>query len=39
MTKYLLAVHGAPDDVAKVKDVIAGTAHPCCTVHGKTVLA
>jgi uncharacterized membrane protein len=37
--KYLLVVHGTPDEVAKAKDIIDGTAHSYYKVHGETVFA
>ena len=37
--KYMLIVHGTPDDVAKAKDVITGTEHSHCAVHGEAVFA
>jgi len=37
--KFLLVVHGTPDDVDKAKDIIAGTEHRSYTVHGETVYA
>jgi uncharacterized membrane protein len=37
--KYLLVVHGTPADVNKAKDIIAGTEHTSCTVHGDAVYA
>jgi len=37
--KFLLVVHGTPNDVDKAKDVIAGTEHRSYTVHGETVYA
>jgi uncharacterized membrane protein len=36
--KFLLVVHGTPDAVAKAKDVLAGTEHSHCAVHGEPVL-
>ena len=37
--KFLLVVHGTPDDVNKAKDIIAGTEHSSYAVHGETVYA
>lgn len=37
--KYLLVVHGTPDEVAKAKEIIGGTEHSQHTVHGETVFA
>jgi hypothetical protein len=37
--KYILVVHGTPDDVAKARDIIEGTAHNSYAVHGETVFA
>ena len=37
--KFLLVVHGTPDDIDKTKDIIAGTEHRSYTVHGETVYA
>jgi hypothetical protein len=37
--KYMLVVHGTPDEVAKAKDVIEGNEHSYYTVHGETVFA
>jgi len=37
--KYLLVVHGTPDEVEKAKEIIAGTEHRSYTVHGETVYA
>jgi uncharacterized membrane protein len=37
--KYMLVVHGTPDEVAKAKDIIEGTAHSFYTVHGERVYA
>jgi len=37
--KFLLVVHGTPDDVDKAKGIIAGTEHSSYTVHGETVYA
>ena len=37
--KFLLVVHGTPDDIDKAKDIIAGTEHRSYTVHGETVYA
>jgi hypothetical protein len=35
--KYLLLFHGSPDDVSKAKEIIAGTEHSHCAVHGEAV--
>jgi uncharacterized membrane protein len=37
--KYMLIVHGTPDEVTKAKDIIGGTEHSYYTVHGETVFA
>jgi len=37
--KFLLVVHGTPDAVAKVKDILASTEHSHCAVHGEMVCA
>lgn len=37
--KFMLVVHGTPDAVAKAKDIIEGTEHSSCSVHGETVFA
>jgi uncharacterized membrane protein len=37
--KYLLLVHGSTDSVAKAKEIISGTEHSHCAVHGEAVLA
>jgi uncharacterized membrane protein len=37
--KYLLIVHGTPDDVEKAKNIIGGTEHSSYTVHGEKVFA
>jgi len=37
--KFLLVVHGTQDEVAKAKDIIAGTELISYTVHGEAVLA
>ena len=37
--KYLLLVHGTHDEVAKAKDIIAGTKHSHYAVHGESVYA
>jgi len=37
--KFLLVVHGTQDEVAKAKDIIAGTEHSSYTVHSEAVLA
>src|ERR1035438_3422785 len=37
--KYMLVVHGTPDEVAKARDVIEGNEHSYYTVHGETVFA
>jgi hypothetical protein len=36
--KFLLIVHGSPDDVDKAKDIISRTKHSFYTVHGEQVL-
>jgi uncharacterized membrane protein len=36
--KFVLIVHGTPDDVTKAKDIIEGTEHSSYTVHGEAVL-
>jgi uncharacterized membrane protein len=36
--KFVLIVHGTPDEVTKAKDIIAGTEHTSYTVHGEAVL-
>jgi uncharacterized membrane protein len=36
--KFLLIVHGTPDEVDKAKDIISGTRHISCKVHGAPVL-
>lgn len=36
--KYVLIVHGTPDEVTKAKDIIGATAHNCYTVHREAVL-
>ena len=37
--KFMLVVHGTPDDVAMAKKIISGTEHSCYSVYGETVLA
>jgi len=37
--KYVLVVHGTADQVAKARDIITGTEHSHCCVHGETVFA
>jgi hypothetical protein len=37
--KFLLLVHGSPDQVEHAKAIIEGTHHSSYTVHGETVLA
>jgi len=37
--KFLLVVHGTPSEVDKAKDILAGTEHSHCAVHGETVCA
>ena len=37
--KYLLVVHGTEDAVEIAKNIIAGTEHSSCTVHGERVFA
>jgi uncharacterized membrane protein len=37
--KYLLVVHGTPEEVEKAKNVIADTPHSSYTVHHEPVLA
>lgn len=37
--KFLLLVHGSPDQVEHAKSIIEGTRHSSYTVHGETVLA
>jgi len=36
--KYILVAHGTPEAVAKAKDILAGTEHSHCAVHGEPVL-
>jgi len=36
--KFLLIVHGSPDDVDKAKDIISRRKHSFYTVHGEQVL-
>ena len=36
--KFVLIVHGTPDEVTKAKDIIEGTEHTSYTVHGEAVL-
>ena len=35
--KFLLIVHSSADEVAKAKEIIAGTEHSHCAVHGEAV--
>jgi hypothetical protein len=35
--KYLLLVHGSPDVVSKAREIISGTEHGYCAVHGEAV--
>ncbi|SEF43845.1 hypothetical protein SAMN05421819_0021 [Bryocella elongata] len=37
--KFLLIVHGSPDQVEHAKTIIEGTEHTSYTVHGETVTA
>ena len=37
--KYMLIVHGTPDDVAKAKDIITGTEQSHCEIHDAAVFA
>jgi uncharacterized membrane protein len=37
--KFLLMVHGSPEQVAHAKAIIEGTQHSSYTVHGEAVLA
>jgi uncharacterized membrane protein len=37
--KFLLLVHGSPDQVSHAKAIIEGTRHSSYTVHGETVFA
>lgn len=37
--KFLLVVHGSPDQVSHAKAIIEGTQHTSYTVHGETVFA
>jgi uncharacterized membrane protein len=37
--KFMLVVHGTPDEVAKAESVITGTEHSYHSVHGETVFA
>lgn len=37
--KFLLVVHGSPEQVDKAQEVIGGTEHSYYTVHGERVLA
>jgi len=37
--KFLLVVHGTPEDVQKARDIIDGTEHSFRTVHGEPVFA
>ncbi|MGA3172726.1 MAG: general stress protein [Chthoniobacteraceae bacterium] len=37
--KFLLIVHAAPEEVARAKEIIGGTEHSSCTVHGEVVYA
>jgi hypothetical protein len=36
--KYVLVVHGTPEEVEKAKDIIAGTAQSHFEVYGQSVL-
>jgi hypothetical protein len=36
--KFVLIVHGTPDEVTKAKDIIAGTEQSSYTVHAQEVL-
>jgi uncharacterized membrane protein len=37
--KYVLIVHGTPEEVTNAKDIIAGTEHNSYTIHEEPVLA
>ena len=37
--KFLLVVHGSPEEVAKANEILAGTEHTHCAVHGEPVCA
>jgi uncharacterized membrane protein len=37
--RFLLVVHGTPDEVTKARKIIEATTHRSYTVHGETVLA
>ena len=37
--KFLLIVHGSPDQVSHAKAILEGTQHSSYTVHGETVFA
>jgi len=37
--KFLLIVHGSPEQIDHAKAIIEGTQHSSYTVHGETVLA
>jgi len=37
--KFLLIVHGTPEDVDRAKGIIAGTTHSSYSIHGETVFA
>ena len=37
--KFLLVVHGTPDTVEQAKEIIGGTKHHSCSVHGELVSA
>jgi len=37
--KYVLVVHGTPEEVTNAKDIIEGTEHSSYAVHGEAVLA
>ncbi len=37
--KYVLIVHGPEDAVVSAKNILAGTEHSSCTIHGEKVLA
>jgi len=37
--KFLLIVHGTPEDVERAKGIIAGTTHGSYSIHGETVFA
>jgi uncharacterized membrane protein len=36
--KFLLIVHGTPDEVSKAAQIVSGTRHVAYTVHGENVL-